>query len=168
MKLAEVLRTSAFGVSFWHGKEKDMRDDERKVYQYIGEHDGVAMSMADVGAIVGGTEKTGRRIIRNLTAAGAIERRDAIGAASRFFCTCGTQSRIGEQSQIPLEAPRPAGTGMFGSVEDWEDILTALGAESWIKESEIKKPSEAIVFWSDGTQTEYTIEPIGGGGIKVS
>lgn len=145
-----------------------MRDDERKVYQYIGEHDGVAMSMADVGAIVGGTEKTGRRIIRNLTAAGAIERRDAIGAASRFFCTCGTQSRIGEQSQIPLEAPRPAGTGMFGSVEDWEDILTALGAESWIKESEIKKPSEAIVFWSDGTQTEYTIEPIGGGGIKVS
>ena len=145
-----------------------MKDDERKVYQYIGEHDGVVMSMADVGAIVGGTEKTGRRIIRNLTAAGAIERRDAIGAASRFFCTDGTQSRIGEQSQIPLEAPRPAGTGMFGSVEDWEDILTALGAESWIKEDEIKKASEAIVFWSDGTQTEYTIEPIGGGGIKVS
>ena len=145
-----------------------MRDDERKVYQYIGEHDGVAMSMADVGAIVGGTEKTGRRIIRNLTAAGAIERRDAIGAASRFFCTSGARSRIGEQSQIPLEAPRHVGTGMFGSVEDWEDILTALGAESWIKEGEIKKPSEAIVFWSDGTQTEYTIEPIGGGGIKVS
>lgn len=145
-----------------------MRDDERKVYQYIGEHDGVAMSMADVGAIVGGTEKTGRRIIRNLTAAGAIERRDAIGAASRFFCTGGTPSRICEQSQISLEAPRPAGTGMFGSVEDWEDILTALGAESWITEDEIKKPSEAIVFWSDGTQTEYTIEPIGGGGIKVS
>lgn len=157
-----------------------MRDDERKVYQYIGEHDGVAMSMADVGAIVGGTEKTGRRIIRNLTAAGAIERRDAIGAASRFFCADETptergaggaasvSSRMRGQSQIPLEAPRPAGTGMFGNVEDWEDILTALGAESWIKEDEIKKASEAIVFWSDGTQTEYTIEPIGGGGIKVS
>lgn len=164
MKSAEARSASAFGV----GKEKDMRDDERKVYQYIGEHDGVAMSMADVGAIVGGTEKTGRRIIRNLTAAGAIERRDAIGAASRFFCTGGAPSRISEQSQIPLEAPRPVGTGMFGSVEDWEDILTALGAESWIKEGEIKKSSEAIVFWTDGTQTEYTIEPIGGGGIKVS
>ena len=152
-----------------------MRDDERKVYQYIGEHDGVAMSMADVGAIVGGTEKTGRRIIRNLTAAGVIERRDAIGAASRFFYVHDSSddgaARVAEEPQettAPREVPHPAGTGVFSSKDEWEDVLTALGAESWISEGEIKKPSEAIVFWSDGTQTEYSVEPTAGGGIRVS
>ena len=146
-----------------------MRADEEKVLEYIKQHNGVAMSMAGVGAIVGGTDKTGRRIIRNLTASGLIERRDAIGATSRFFCAASTpEVRDDEHAEPPEQQPRVAGTGTFSGVEEWEDVLTALGAESWIKEDDIKEQSEAAVFWSDGTQTEYTIEPIGGGGIKVS
>lgn len=144
-----------------------MRADEAKVYEYIKAHSGAAMSMSEIGALVGGTEKTGRRIARNLVADGKIERVDVQGATSRFFCTAAQPSRKeiprGFAPQSPAQTEHVRGAGEFASIEEWEDVLTALGAESWTTDK-----SSATVFWSDGTMTEFAVEQINGGAIRVS
>ena len=56
-----------------------------------------------------------------------------------------------------INAHETRGTGEFASWGEWEDTLTELGADSWLRDT-TKKAGEASVFWEDGTETTYNVD----------
>lgn len=54
---------------------------------------------------------------------------------------------------------RNEAVGEFASVGEWEQHLISLGADGGIVPGKVKSDMAAVVYWNDGTTSEYVINP---------